>query len=344
MERISHIFCIIKRVIRTRLFAALALAMVTVMMTASVSVSAHAVTVSDGQERRVVLTMYSDPYKAIEMAGMTMENYDLIRINPTAAKIDIDRAITVEVTADGTSTVVYMNGGTVRNALEKAEVTLGKYDTVSVDLDAPLTAGMAVAVNRVKYEDYTRTENIAYETQVKYTPVLKPGRTKVTQQGRNGVKTTTYRNTIVDGRVVETNAVNEQVTKQAVTQKVIKGSAYGTPLSKAPFSIALDGKNQPVNYKNVYTNKSCTAYSIGTRGASGMRLGVGTIAVNPKVIPYGTKLWITSADGKFVYGYAVAADTGSFAQGTRTFADLYFGSYTEACYFGRRNLNIYVIG
>ncbi len=343
MERISRILQYMKRMARTRIFAAGALALVTVIMAASVSVTAHAVTVSDGQERRVVLTVYSDPYKAVEMAGMTMENYDLLRVNTTISRIDIDRAMTVEVAADGASTVVYMNGGTVADALEKAEVTLGKYDTLSVAADAPITAGMVIRVNRVKYEDYTVTESVPYETETRYTPVLRPGYTKVIQGGRNGEKNITYRKTIVDGRVVETNAVNETVTRQPVTNKLIKGSAYGTPLSKAPFNIQLNSKNQPVNYKTVYTGKSCTAYSIGKYGASGMRLGVGTIAVNPKIIPYGTKLWITSADGKFVYGYAIAADTGSFASGTRTFADLYFGSYTEACYFGRRSLNIYVL-
>ncbi len=143
---------------------------------------------------------------------------------------------------------------------------------------------------------------------------------------------------------METVKVAEKVTKNAVNKILLKGSSSGTPLSNAPFAISLDSKNQPTSYKTVYTAKSCTAYATGTRGASGMRLGVGTVAVNPKVIPYGTKLWITSADGRFVYGYAVAADTGSFANGDRTFADLYFSSYKEACYFGRRTLNIYVIG
>ncbi len=343
MERISRMLQYAKRAVRSRIFAACALAMVTVIMAASISVTARAVTVSDGEQSRVVLTVYSDPYKAVEMAGMSMENYDLLRINSTSSHIDIDRAMTVEITADGTSTIVYMNGGTVADALEKAEITVGKYDTVSENMSTPLTAGMAIAVNRVAYEDYTMTETIPYETETRYTPVFSPGYTKVTQYGQNGEKATTYRKTIVDGQVVETTAIKETITKNAVTSKVIKGSAYGTPLSKAPYNIQLNSKNQPVNYKTVYTKKSCTAYSIGTYGASGMRLGVGTIAVNPKIIPYGTKLWITSADGKFVYGYAIAADTGSFASGTRTFADLYFGSYTEACYFGRRDLNIYVL-
>lgn len=40
----------------------------------------------------------------------------------------------------------------------------------------------------------------------------------------------------------------------------------------------------------------------------------GHIAVNPKQFPYGTELYIVSLDGKFVYGYCMAADTGGFAR------------------------------
>ena len=74
-----------------------------------------------------------------------------------------------------------------------------------------------------------------------------------------------------------------------------------------------------------------------------MRLGVGTVAVNPKQIPYGTKLWIASPDGSFVYGYAIAADTGGFAIRGTALVDVYMGSYTEACQFGRREMNVYVL-
>ena len=343
-NKITHLLEIVKGIACSRKFAAIVLVCSTLLMSTMVSVYSRAVTVTDGAERHMVLTMHRDPYKALEAAGVTMSEHDEIEVSEDESTITINRAMTVEVKADGTSTLLYMVDGTVEDALKKAEVSVGKYDTINAEMTAPITDGISIEIDRVAYREYTVNETIPFTTNTKYTNVLAPGKVIVNKSGANGSKTITYRETIVNGQVVETEKVSEKVVKNAVTKEVLKGSSYGTPLSKAPFDIKLDAKNQPVSYKKAYTYKSCTAYSIGTRGASGMKLGVGTVAVDPKIIPYGTKLWITSADGKYVYGYAVAADTGSFIYGGKTFADLYFGSYTEACHFGRRTLNIYVIG
>ncbi len=326
----------------SRRFAAALLAVATVAMSVTVSVNSRAITVTDGDESHVVLTMHDDPYEVLDNVGVVLEEHDTIDISKQST-IDINRAMAVEVQADGLSTLLHLTEGTVADALARAGITLGTADKINIPTATPLEDGMCVEIDRIAYQDYTVTEAISYETTTKYTACLNPGAVRVQQYGQNGERTITFRRTIVNGKVTETNQVGVKVTKQPVRRVQLVGSSYGTPMSKAPFAIQLNSKNQPVNYKKVYTNKSCTAYSIGTYGASGMRLGVGTVAVDPRQIPYGTKLWITSADGKFVYGYAIAADTGSFAGGP-TFADLYFGSYTEACHFGRRNLNIYVIG
>ncbi len=347
MEQAKHILgstvATLRRVVVSRRFAAAVLATITLITSLAVSVNSRAVTVTDGDESQVVLTMHDDPYKVLDSAGVVLEEHDAIEVNEEKS-IDVQRAMAVEVQADGLSTLIHLTEGTVADALDRAGITLGTTDKINVTTDTVLHDGLCIAVDRVAYQEYTTTETVYYETTNKYTPCLRPGRVLVQQFGRNGTRTVTHRRTIVNGKVTETKTVGEKVTQAPTQQVQLVGSSLGTPLSKAPGGIALNSKNQPVNYKKVYTAKSCTAYSIGTYGASGMRLGVGTVAVNPKVIPYGTKLWITSADGKFVYGYAVAADTGSFAKGNKTFADLYFGSYTEACYFGRRDLNIYVIG
>lgn len=332
-----------RQIVCSRGFAAGVLAVITLFMATAVSVNSRAVTVTDGEKSRVVLTMHSDPYKAVETAGIDLNSYDTINVDPKAGTIDVARAMTVEVKADGVSTLLYMTDGTVTDALFRAGVTVGQYDTLSESKDSPIADGMAIQVDRVAYEEYTVTTAIPFTTQTKYTTVLKPGATKVSQAGVNGEKVTTYRKTIVNGQVVKTDTVSEKTTKQPVTKILLKGANYGTPLSAAPFTVELDGKGQPVKYKTLYAGKSCTAYSSHGKGASGRRLGLGTIAVNPKLIPYGSKLWITSADGKFVYGYAIAADTGGFAKGTRTFADLCFDTYSEACQFGRKSLNIYVL-
>lgn len=330
------------RVVRSRLFAASAMGMAAVMLAVGISVNSHAVTITDGDTSRVVLTMHSDPYKVLASAGVALEQHDAVEVNKQPDRIDVQRAMEVQVRADGVSTMLYMTNGTVADALQRAEVTVGPQDTMNVQENAPVSDGLNIVIDRVAYREYTVTETVDYDVKTQYTFVLSPGRTKVMTAGQEGERTITYRQTIVNGKVTETKAVGENVSKKAVTKVVLKGADYGTPYSKAPFALKLDSKNQPVNYKKKFSG-SCTAYATGKRGASGMRLGVGTVAVNPKEIPYGSKLWIASADGKYVYGYAIAADTGGFVYRGGTLIDVYMGSYTEACYFGRRQMNVYVL-
>ena len=68
------------------------------------------------------------------------------------------------------------------------------------------------------------------------------------------------------------------------------------------------------------------------------------VAVDPDVIPYGTKLYITSTDGKFVYGYAVATDTGIAVQKGQILVDLFYETYAESVINGAIQVNVYVVG
>ncbi|EGS30218.1 3D domain protein [Peptoniphilus sp. oral taxon 375 str. F0436] len=86
-----------------------------------------------------------------------------------------------------------------------------------------------------------------------------------------------------------------------------------------------------------------TAYdpTAGSKTAMGTRARIGAVAVDPRVIPLGSKLYIESADGFPTYGYAVAEDTGGAIKGRRI--DLFYGSNAEARRFGRRNVVVYVL-
>jgi 3D (Asp-Asp-Asp) domain-containing protein len=68
---------------------------------------------------------------------------------------------------------------------------------------------------------------------------------------------------------------------------------------------------------------------------------VGYVAVDPKVIPLGSKLYITTPSGNIVYGMAVAADTGGAIKGNKI--DLYYNTYSECVQFGRRTCTVYVL-
>ena len=67
------------------------------------------------------------------------------------------------------------------------------------------------------------------------------------------------------------------------------------------------------------------------------------MAINPGVIPYGSLLYITSDDGKFVYGYAYAADTGTALVQGKAFIDLYYETYEESVENAVIPVTVYVL-
>ena len=89
-----------------------------------------------------------------------------------------------------------------------------------------------------------------------------------------------------------------------------------------------------------------TAYTKTDEGcddwtATGTLARYGAIAVDPSVIPYGTRMYIVSNDGAYVYGVAVAEDCGGAINGSRV--DLYFDTTAECFQFGRRDCTIYFL-
>lgn len=109
------------------------------------------------------------------------------------------------------------------------------------------------------------------------------------------------------------------------------------------FNLELDENGIPKKYKSA-KRVQATAYTYtGRPCATGVYPQPGYIAVNPKVIPYGTKMYIVSADGKYVYGYAIAVDTGGFAKSRPTNVDLFMTTRSACRTFGRRDVIIYFL-
>ena len=86
---------------------------------------------------------------------------------------------------------------------------------------------------------------------------------------------------------------------------------------------------------------TATAYCSGTTTATGMKVRYGVVAVDPRVIPLGSRLYIESANGNWIYGTAIAADTGGAVKGN--IIDLYVESYNDAIQFGRRQAKVYIL-
>lgn len=145
-------------------------------------------------------------------------------------------------------------------------------------------------------------------------------------------------------------ATKPATTKPASSATVSNGEKLASGVKtistfKAPASLKLTSSNIPTSYKKKIVGNA-TAYHCGTHTATGAAVRPGIVAVNPKQIPYHTAMWIVSNDGKFVYGYSYAEDTGGFVNFTgakTTLCDLYMPTLDDCYAFGRRAVTIYIL-
>ena len=270
------------------------------------------VTDSNGA-KQVILTSATDPAKVMSLSGIQSEEGDKVyytAFSGNLATLNIERAFSVNIQADGQTYPVKMVYGTVADALQRAGITLEGDDYTEPALDRLVTAGTPIVVHRVDYQDRVETQAIPYDTEYVYTSLY-------------------FRNT---GRTTTVQPTNH----------VIKTYGAGAPVS--PLTGPDGTTNAPASYSKVLTGKATGYYSKTGKGSSGLGLGYGTVAVDPDVIPYGTKLYITSTDGKFVYGYAVATDTGIAVQKGQILVDLFYETYAESVINGAIQVNVYVVG
>lgn len=143
----------------------------------------------------------------------------------------------------------------------------------------------------------------------------------------------------------------EQNEEYAVEARAYEYSGEGIPASQVsavsqfdvPETLILDENNVPLKYTQALHGKSC-AYtaSEGALMSTGKAVQQGYVAVNPDIIPYGTRMYIVADDGE-VYGYAIAADTGGSVGRNDILVDLFMWSYDECIQWGAKNVTIYIL-
>ena len=307
----------------------------------------HIVYVTDSAGAcNLITTDKTDPNALLKMANMEVESWDrvsYVNYAENLSNLDIQRAFPVQVEADGQMYETMMIEGTVEDALAAAGVVLNEHDYTVPSLHAQVQKNDVIQVNRVTYVDTVKHEDIPYQTVYAYTSEFykKRKKTIVRQEGRNGQLSITHRERWVNGELESSQEIGREITKQPYDQ-VIRAYKAGAPVS--PLTGPDGTTNPPTSYKTVYQGRATGYHSkSGGRGASRMGLRYGTVAVDPAKIPYGSLLYIASPDGKFVYGYAVATDTGTALQEGHALVDLYYETSEEAYLNGVQNVNVYVV-
>ncbi len=150
---------------------------------------------------------------------------------------------------------------------------------------------------------------------------LRPGKEKLVQEGQPGVRYYKYQVKQENGVEVGRQLLDTWIEVQPQPRVV----AYGS--SAYPAVAARAGDTLKV---------VATAYThTGNRTATGIWPHRGIVAVDPRVIPLGTRLYVEG------YGYAVAQDTGGLIKGNRI--DIFVDNESEAIQWGRRPVTVRIL-
>lgn len=250
-------------------------------------------------------------------------------------RVEVQRGIELLFSVDGSHLPVRTNpSATVEEALSQAGILLGEQDKLSVSRDSKIWDGLRVKVTRVTIGEASK--RIRIEPMVEYINdhKLEIGVTRVAGKGEAGEVEERYQVIYEDGKEVKRILQEKKTVKQMVKKKVLVGTKPRT-LKVANGQIIRYTKLMVMD-ASAYTPgpESCGIYADGYT-ATGKKAGYGVVAVDPKVIRLGTKLYIEG------YGFAEAADVGSAIKRNRI--DLCYETVKEALLFGRRKMKVYIL-
>lgn len=180
-----------------------------------------------------------------------------------------------------------------------------------------------------RIETRSVSKEIPFEVQYQFSRLVGPGRCIKVQNGEMGSVTQTYQLRYVQGQLVGKELVDTE--KVAPKPAVYYMGKPGISTSRGSFSRSKVLTMQASAY-----DPSPATIGRGATGrtATGRRAGYGCVAVDPRVIPLGTMIFVEG------YGFAMACDTGGAIKGDRI--DLCYGQRSQALRFGRKTVRVHV--
>ncbi|MBE6934250.1 MAG: DUF348 domain-containing protein [Ruminococcaceae bacterium] len=332
--------------------------------------------INDGGRVVIHTTFATNPADVLDEVGLELGAEDIFTTQPGigVSEITVQRKQLITIIHGGKTLDVVSYGETVESLLERLSLILTEEDVVSIPLSTQTHDGMQITISRTMQVEETYVSVIPFETTYCYDPSLAEGEEKVLTPGVNGQLLCTAKVVYLNGEEISRTVLTENVVAQPVNAVVAVGTyteqiapetePTEPPATQAPTRPAPRPKpevtGKPVIGNGIITTPDgevltytrveefkATAYHNSDPGctiwtATGTLCRVGAIAVDPKVIPYGTRMYIVSNDGRYIYGIAVAEDCGGSIKGNRI--DLYFDSVEECNRFGIRNCQVYFLG
>lgn len=238
--------------------------------------------------------------------------------------IHVRKAVPIEIAVDGKLHTLTHHTLDTEEILSKAGIELAALDRVTGRLSKDILP-VRLQVVRVRESVLEVEETVPFSREQIMDSALKMGEKRLVQQGADGLEKKSYLVRYENGREAQRTAIVSQVLR-AMKKEVVKIGIKN--------SIVLASRSLTEPRRELYLQ--ATAYThTGNTTFTGVYPRAGTVAVDPKVIPLGSRLWIEG------YGYGIAQDTGGVIKGN--IIDLFMDTREECLHWGRRMVKVYIL-
>ena len=300
------------------------------------------ITIEDIEGVKVVSTFKDTVSDVLEENNIQLIPQDKINLGMTekledGTHIKISRAKKVTINSDGKDIVILTTAPDVKSALGEVQIKLGEKDRVSPGLDTAITGETTIAVTRVEERIVKQEMKMDFTNEVKKSDNLDKGLARVIKKGSQGLKELSIKVIFENGKEVKREIAEEKVLKEPVNGIIEEGTRTTFVSSRGQVTrfvraLKMTATAYDATFESCGKHPDHPQYGITY---SGLRVRPGIVAVDPKVIPLGTHLYVEG------YGEALAADIGSAIKGNRI--DLYYESPEDVAKYGKRTVKVYVL-
>ena len=250
----------------------------------------------------------------------------------------VRHSVPVKLVLAGETLELDVVGTSVADALVAAGADPTAGLAVEPALAAPLQPGMTITARDVFVRVLEEEVAVPFKTVTRDDATLAYGQRKVVTEGVAGKSLRIYQVIVADGSEGARTLKDERVVTAPVDEIVAVGTKRASVAVASQATASVKAAAAPKGGRQLRV--TATGYAPGTDGvdhttATGARAGFGIIAVDPRVIPLGTRIYVPG------YGYGVAADTGGAIKGNKI--DLCYNTRGEALAWGRRTVTITIL-
>ncbi len=309
------------------------------------------VVINDNGHVIAVKTMKATVREVLEQTGITVAGEDYISMPYSAKlgkigenKIEIKRAVPVSIKVDGKEFDVKSYKNTVKEVLSDNGISVDENDKfVGSQLGDKIVSNMDISIIRVDQKTVVESTPVPFKTITKENNRVDKGVKNTVREGKEGVREKTFTVVFENGKQITKQLVKDVVATNPLDKIVEVGTVLNYKTSRGDtlrFSKVMSMRATSYTASFADTGKSPGDPGFGIT-ATGARVKKGIIAVDPKVIPLGTRVYVEVPGMAADYGYAVAADVGGAVKGNTI--DVYLDSTSASNAWGVKKVKVYIL-